>query len=139
MSKGLFLNIDIVRSGLYDKNITERAMCVSYIEGSLGGVYDLYSGSNYANKEDINIVGYVEVSKKDYMRIVRDLSRGSNVYMVCEYLINRSGGLDNAYIGVSDGMDSFLVKARKGRIDKLAIVRVTPLKFVTKLKNIFGL
>lgn len=139
MSNRMFLNADIVRSGVYDKKVVEKAMCINYIEGSLGELYDFYGGSNYVNPEDINIVGYVEISKKDYMSHVYDLCKGSNVYMVCEYLLNYSSCSDNDYVRVTDGIDSFLVKARKGKIDKLAIVKTNQFKFITKLKNIFGL
>lgn len=139
MSNKRFLSADIISSGVYDKKVVKKAKCINYIQGSLGELCDFYGGSNYVNPENIDVVGYVEISKKDYINHVYDLCKCSNVYMVCEYLLNYSGYSDNAYVMVTDGIDSFLVKARKGKIDNLAIVKTNPFKFITKLKNIFGM
>lgn len=135
----LSLNIDILSNGLYTKKITETAKCVRYICGSLGELVDFYSGMSTAYISNIVVVGYVQISKKDYTSLILDLNKRSNVYLICEYLINHSCLSDNAFVRVTDGTDSFLVSARGGMIDELAIVKINPFSFIGKLKNMLKL
>lgn len=114
-------------------------MCKIYICGSLGELVDFYSGMSTAYISNIVVVGYVQISKKDYTSLILDLNKRSNVYLICEYLINHSGLLDNAFVRVTDGMDSFLVRARGGMIDELAIIKINPFSFIGKLKKMLKL